>query len=293
MAENNTEGKRQLLQQKYMEMQMISQQIQQIQKQLELIENQMQELIVTKEALHTIGFGDYTNYDCIKTEEMRWFKSHILKSFFLLDIEKYDDLRIYEKGHNNNSQKKRERAKWIDEQIEKTDFERLHIEIDSEEFLAKMTIIVPKGTEYFGKVGFIEISLKTKEGTILDNVNYDMEFRDKKLDSLYCSSYCYKSKVPDEDTAIDLDTKALSGMYEKMQTTPEELRKELEKMLGKETVERIDDLFQKPENARYTLPKRERQLAKLKEMYSIVETYRDCQTFNNFKDEYLAQTEVN
>ena len=47
--------KKQLLQQKYMEMQMISQQIQQIQKQVELIENQLQELIVTKEALQTIG----------------------------------------------------------------------------------------------------------------------------------------------------------------------------------------------------------------------------------------------
>ena len=55
MAEDNTEEKKQLLQQKYMEMQMIAQQIQQIQKQVELIENQLQELTVTKEALKTIG----------------------------------------------------------------------------------------------------------------------------------------------------------------------------------------------------------------------------------------------
>ena len=55
MAEDNPKEKKQLLQQKYMEMQMISQQIQQIQKQLELIENQLQELMVTKEALKTIG----------------------------------------------------------------------------------------------------------------------------------------------------------------------------------------------------------------------------------------------
>ena len=49
------EEKKQKLQQKYMEMQALSQQIQQVQKQLELIVNQVQELNSTKEALDNIS----------------------------------------------------------------------------------------------------------------------------------------------------------------------------------------------------------------------------------------------
>ncbi|MBR9692086.1 prefoldin subunit alpha [Candidatus Woesearchaeota archaeon] len=47
--------KQQVLQQKYMEMQMLSQQMQQMQKQIELLNNQMQELVLTKQALDDIS----------------------------------------------------------------------------------------------------------------------------------------------------------------------------------------------------------------------------------------------
>ena len=47
--------KKQELQQKYMEMQMIDQQINQIKKQIELIDNQLQELTITQEALNSIS----------------------------------------------------------------------------------------------------------------------------------------------------------------------------------------------------------------------------------------------
>ena len=49
-----SKDKQQELQQKYMELQMLSQQITQTQKQIELLANQMKELMQTNEALNDI-----------------------------------------------------------------------------------------------------------------------------------------------------------------------------------------------------------------------------------------------